>query len=594
MAYKFQLGQARLSGSVIQEGDVTAESSQLNASTIDLADASGIAGDGMEDQSGNLGIAAGGVTNSMLSGGIASAKIAELNDFSTSDLSEGSNLYYTEARWDAKMALADTDDLAEGVTNQYWTVARGESMFDSKLAAADTDDLSEGLSNLYYTDARVHAAVSVADSNSIDMSYDGSGQFSADAKVDGSSIEIDAVQGIRVKALGITNAMLSGAIASSKIAELNAFDTGDLAEGSNLYYTQARFDSALAAKDTGDLAEGSNLYYTDARVHAALSVADSTSIDMSYDSAGEFSAVIQPLGVTNAMLSGAIASSKIAELNDFSTSDLAEGSNLYYTEARWDSKMAAADTDDLAEGAANLYFTEARSRASVSVSDSNSVDMSYASGTGIFSADVLVDADALEVTANGVALKSTIAGSRTFSGDVEIQGGLNVQGSLTYIETTNLAISDALITVGSGSSAFANNYGVEFGDVDGGWASMKTAEVATGVNGFEFSHPIKASRFYGEVVGAMVESIQTLTAGATIDPDNGTQILLNHATAQTFSLPAAADMEGLVLKIKRIGSGNSVIEPAGLAELEGGSSITLESQGAAVSIISDGSNYFVI
>ena len=98
MAYKFQLGQARLSGSVIQEGDVTAESSQLNASTIDLSDASGIAGDGMENQSGNLGIAAGGVTNAMLSGAIASSKIAELNDFSTSDLSEGSNLYYTEAR----------------------------------------------------------------------------------------------------------------------------------------------------------------------------------------------------------------------------------------------------------------------------------------------------------------------------------------------------------------------------------------------------------------------------------------------------------------------------------------------------------------
>lgn len=592
MAYKFQLGQARLSGSVIQEGDVTAESSQLNASTIDLADASGIAGEGMEDQSGNLGIAAGGVTNSMLSGGIASAKIAELNDFSTSDLSEGSNLYYTEARWDSKMAAADTGDLAEG-SNLYWTTARGETMFDNKLAAADTGDLAEG-SNLYYTDARVHAAVSVADSNSIDMSYDGSGQFSADAKVDGSSIEIDAVSGLRVKALGITNAMLSGAIASSKIAELNAFDTGDLAEGSNLYYTQARFDSALAAKDTGDLAEGSNLYYTDARVHAALSVADSTSIDMSYDSAGEFSAVIQPLGVTNAMLSGAIASSKIAELNDFSTSDLSEGSNLYYTEARWDSKMAAADTDDLAEGASNLYFTEARSRASVSVSDSNSVDMSYASGTGIFSADVLVDADALEVTVNGVALKSTIAGSRTFSGDVEIQGGLNVQGSLTYIDTTNLAISDALITVGSGSSAFANNYGVEFGDVDGGWASMKTAEVDTGVNGFEFSHPIKASRFYGEVVGAMVESIQTLSVGAAIDSDNGTQILLDHATEQTFTLPAASQMEGLVLKIKRIGSGESVIEPAGAEELEGAGQIRLESQGAAVSIISDGSNYFVI
>jgi hypothetical protein len=591
MAYKFQLGQARLSGSVIQEGDVTAESSQLNASTIDLSDASGIAGDGMEDQSGNLGIAAEGVTNAMLAGAIASSKIAELNSFDTGDLAEGSNLYYTEARWDAKMAAADTGDLAEG-SNLYWTTARGEVMFDAKLAAADTGDLSEG-SNLYFTEARVHAAVSVADSNSIDMSYDGSGQFSADAKVDGSSIEIDAVSGLRVKALGITNAMLSGAIASSKIAELNDFDTGDLAEGSNLYYTQARFDSALAAKDTGDLAEGSNLYFTDARVHAAVSVSDTTSIDMSVAS-GEFSAVIQPLGVTNAMLSGAIASSKIAELNDFSTSDLSEGSNLYYTEARWDTKMAAADTDDLSEGASNLYYQDSRARAALSVADSNSIDMSYASGTGVFSADVLVDADALEVTAGGVALKSTIAGSRTFSGDVEIQGGLNVQGSLTYIETTNLAISDALITVGSGSSAFANNYGVEFGDVDGGWASMKTAEVDTGVDGFEFSHPIKASRFYGEVVGAMVETVQTITAGAAIDPDNGTQILLDHATSQTFSLPAANQMEGLVLKIKRIGSGDSVIEPAGSEELEGGASITLESQGAAVSIISDGSNYFVI
>jgi hypothetical protein len=597
MAYKFQLGAARLSGSVVQEGDVTAESSQISAATISLSDASGIAGDGMEDQSGNLGIAAGGVTNAMLSGAIASSKLAELNAFSTSDLSEGSNLYYTEARWDSKMAAADTGDLAEG-SNLYWTVARGESMFDNKLAAADTGDLAEG-SNLYYTDARVHAALSVADSNSIDMSYNAAGQFSADAIVDGSSLEIDAVQGIRVKALGITNSMLSGNIASSKIAELNAFSTSDLSEGSNLYYTEARWDSKMAAADTGDLAEGSNLYYTDARVHAALSVADSTSIDMSYDAAGEFSAVIQPLGVTNAMLSGAIASSKIAELNSFDTDDLAEGaSNLYYTQARWDAAFAAEDTDGLSEGASNLYYTDARARAAVSVSDSNSIDLSYSSGTGVFSGDVLVNSDSLEVTVSGVGLKSTITGNRTFSNDVVVQGDLSVQGALTYIETTNLAISDALITVGSGSSAFAANYGVEFGAVDGGWASMKTsADIDSGadtVPGFEFSHPIKASRFYGEVVGVIVESVQTLTATATIDPDNGSQILLDHATSQTFTLPSASSMKGLVLKIKRIGAGNSVIVPNGSEELEGGSSITLESQGAAVSIISDGTNYHVI
>jgi hypothetical protein len=47
--------------------------------------------------------------------------------------------------------------------------------------------------------------------------------------------------------------------------------TTSLAEGSNLYYTQARFDSAFTAKTTTSLAEGSNLYYTEQRVRNALS-----------------------------------------------------------------------------------------------------------------------------------------------------------------------------------------------------------------------------------------------------------------------------------------------------------------------------------
>ena len=59
---------------------------------------------------------------------------------------------------------------------------------------------------------------------------------------------------------------------------LTAFDTGDLTEGSNLYFTNSRADARvnlqtganldLSSKDTGDLSEGSNLYYTDARAQA--------------------------------------------------------------------------------------------------------------------------------------------------------------------------------------------------------------------------------------------------------------------------------------------------------------------------------------
>jgi hypothetical protein len=44
------------------------------------------------------------------------------------------------------------------------------------------------------------------------------------------------------------------------------------------------------------------------------------------------------------------------------TDDVAEGSNLYYTDQRVEDVIAASDTDDLAEGSTNLYFTDARAQ----------------------------------------------------------------------------------------------------------------------------------------------------------------------------------------------------------------------------------------
>lgn len=45
--------------------------------------------------------------------------------------------------------------------------------------------------------------------------------------------------------------------------------TTNIAEGTNLYYTAARFNTAFSGKSTSDLAEGSNLYFTDARAKSA-------------------------------------------------------------------------------------------------------------------------------------------------------------------------------------------------------------------------------------------------------------------------------------------------------------------------------------
>jgi hypothetical protein len=80
----------------------------------------------------------------------------DFTEFSTLDITENTNLYYTNARADARVdagfTAKSTSDLSEG-TNLYYTDARA----DARIAAADTDNLSEGSTNLYYTDARAQA-----------------------------------------------------------------------------------------------------------------------------------------------------------------------------------------------------------------------------------------------------------------------------------------------------------------------------------------------------------------------------------------------------------------------------------------------------
>ena len=48
------------------------------------------------------------------------------------------------------------------------------------------------------------------------------------------------------------------------------------------------------------------------------------------------------------------------------TSNITEGTNLYYTNARADARIAAASTSDLSEGT-NLYYTDARADARVAL-----------------------------------------------------------------------------------------------------------------------------------------------------------------------------------------------------------------------------------
>ena len=108
--------------------------------------------------------------------------------------------------------------------------------------------------------------------------FSGAGQISAgdglaktgnslSLNVDNSSLEINA-DTARVKALGVTNAMLAGSIANTKLSNSSVtINSNSLALGASL------------TLDTDDIGEGStNQYYTNARSRAALSVTGSTGL----------------------------------------------------------------------------------------------------------------------------------------------------------------------------------------------------------------------------------------------------------------------------------------------------------------------------
>jgi hypothetical protein len=261
--------------------------------------------------------------------GDVTGTVSSIANHDTGDLSEGSNLYYTNARADARIALQvgsnldlsnkDTDDLSEGSSNLYFTNARA----DARIAAASTTDLSEG-SNLYHTTERVQdivggQLVTNGSHTGISFSYDDAGDGAVDATV-----------------------------------SLAGFSTSNLSEGSNLYFTNARADARVNAvlPDTGSLSEGSNLYFTNARADARIAnnIIDEDTL-----------------------------------VSDSATRAPSQQSVKAYVDAQVASKDAlselSGDSDDVTEGSSNLYFTNARARSAISVSG----DLSYNSSTGVIS-----------------------------------------------------------------------------------------------------------------------------------------------------------------------------------------------------------------
>jgi hypothetical protein len=110
----------------------------------------------------------------------------------------------------------------------------------------------------------------------------------------------------------------------------------------------------LEGSTTTNLAEGTNLYFTNTRVYtkvkASLIAGSNTSITFD-DNAQTITIASQGNVQSVNGETGAVV---------LDTDDIDEGvANLYYTDTRFDDRLATKSTDDLTEGT-NLYYTDAR------------------------------------------------------------------------------------------------------------------------------------------------------------------------------------------------------------------------------------------
>ncbi|MBK8504901.1 MAG: BspA family leucine-rich repeat surface protein [Saprospiraceae bacterium] len=240
--------------------------------------------------------------------GVVTLVSADISDLSTSNVSEGSNLYYTDGRFDTRLGTKSTSDVAEG-TNLYYTNVRADGRITNQKGMADGLATLDGSGKIPASQLPVsnisHLGDWDADSNSplIAGGVGSQGNYyvvsvSGNTNIDGIADWqvgdwIVFSNGAWQKAdhtSDVTSVAGKQGVVTLVSADITDLSTTNVTEGSNLYYTDGRFDTRLSSKTTSDVTEGANLYYTDGRFDTRLGMK--------------------------------------------STSNLAEGTNLYYTDDR--------------------------------------------------------------------------------------------------------------------------------------------------------------------------------------------------------------------------------------------------------------------
>jgi hypothetical protein len=306
-----------------------------------------------------------------------------LNAVTTNDVSEGANLYFTQAR--ARTALSSASD--SSITS---LISYDETTGVIKYRAS-TSYITEG-SNLYFTntraDARADVRIAAASINAL-------------ADVDTATVAPTNGQVLTWTGSAWTPSSVSGVSGVSSVNSKTgavSLSTDDISEGtSNLYYTTTRWDQRLAAKTTDNLTEGTtNKYFSNTLARNA----HSAGTGLNYNSA-----------------------TGVYSLNANTDQVTEGGANLYYTNTRFDTRLAQSNLSALSDvvdttpttGQALTWNGSAWAPSTISTGGGGG----GSSSSGVYRATVQVEYDAsgnltnASVLSGGISAVIATAGSTT-------------------------------------------------------------------------------------------------------------------------------------------------------------------------------------
>ena len=258
--------------------------------------------------------------------GNVTGTVSSLSGLDTGDLTEGSNLYFTDERVDDRVAALIIG--GAGVDTAYDDAA-GTLTLTADLSEV-TADLNERI------DDQVAALLVDSNTSGIDISYDdANGQLtiSSDLSEVVEALQ-DNVQGLFVGGTGVTTAYDDASNALTLSIDFSEFNSDNIVEGStNLFVTNERIDDRVNALLTDATTSGIDISYDDAGNALTLSVDLSEIVESLQDNVqGLFSG---GTGITTSYDDNANSLSLSIDFSEFDTDDLTEGSTkLFFTDER--------------------------------------------------------------------------------------------------------------------------------------------------------------------------------------------------------------------------------------------------------------------